>query len=127
MDRAHQIRSIELRFIHTVIRARLNNFSNSFLVGMLGQQDEGYGAPRPQKLGEQLGGCGIPGLMFEQDQPVVSPLQHRLRFFHRTRVIEFRKQSALVPGKDLTDQEKVLLLASHQQDSQNRQPELCRG
>ncbi len=80
-DRAHQVGSIEMRSIHAVVSARLNNFGHRFLVGVLGQQDEGYGSPHVQKLGKQFGGCGIPGLMFKQDQPIVSLPQHRLRFF----------------------------------------------
>src|ERR1700676_2861287 len=126
-DRAHQVHSIELRSLHAVISSCVNNFCDSFLVGVLGQHDKGHGALGLQKLGKQLGGRGIPGLMFEQDQPVVSPLQHRLRFFQGSRVIKLRGQSGLVSGEDLTDDEKVLLLASYEQHSQWGLSELCGG
>jgi hypothetical protein len=94
----------------------LNDFSNLLLVGMLGQQDEGHCASRVQKFGEKPSGGGS-GLMFKQDQPIVSALQHRLSLFERTGVIEFRRQSAPIPFKDLPDQEKIFFPVPYQQDT----------
>jgi len=94
---------------------------------MLGEQDKGHSAPGVQELREKLGGCGVPGLMFKQHQPIVTALQHRLSFFQRPRMVEFRRQRAPVAVQDFPDEKEILLLASHQQDTQKREPGLCRG
>ena len=80
-DRAHQVGSVELRTLHAVIGASLNDLSNRFLIRVLGQQDEWHCAPGLQKLREQLGGRRIDGLMFKQDQSIVTALEHGLGFF----------------------------------------------
>ncbi len=67
-DRTHQVGPVKLRPLHAVIRARLDNFSDGFLVGV-------------QKLRKKLGGRRISRLMFKQDQPVSGVLQHRFSLF----------------------------------------------
>jgi hypothetical protein len=105
----------------------LDDFGNRSFVSMLSQQDEGHRAPGVQKLREKFGGLGISGLMLEQHQSVVAALQDRLRFFQGSRMVEFRGHRCPVSVKNFPDEKKILFLASHQQDTQNRGRELGAG
>jgi hypothetical protein len=40
-------------------------------------------------------------------------------------MVEFGRHRGPVPVKNFPDEKKILLLASHQQDTQNRRPGLC--
>jgi hypothetical protein len=65
--------------------------------------------------------------MFKQNQSIVPALQHRLGFFQRARMVEYRRESPPVPVKYFLDKKEIFLLASHQQNAQQRGHGLCRS
>ena len=105
---------VKLRLLHAILGARLDDFSYRFLIRVLRQHNEGQGSPGLQELGEKLGRGGILGLVFKQHQPIVAQLQHRLRFFQRAGMIQFRRQRAAIPLQDFPDQKKIFFLVSDQ-------------
>ena len=117
-DGAHQIGAIELRAVHTVDRARLDNLRQGLLVDVLGEHDKGDAHPGMQELGEDPHSAGVPSVMIEQYEPVAASPKHGSGFRKGSRVVEVYRQRMAVSLQDVADKKEIFLPVAHQQDVQ---------
>ncbi|MGA9255521.1 MAG: hypothetical protein WBV98_02865, partial [Candidatus Sulfotelmatobacter sp.] len=56
---AQEVGSVQLRFLHPVPSAGVDDGGNRFLIRLLGQRDERYGPAPLKKICKKAGGSGI--------------------------------------------------------------------
>ena len=113
---------VELRSLHAVIGAGLDDFSNRFLIGMLGQQDEGRG-PRVCRNSERSLVAAASPVSCSNKTSHNRPLQHGLCLFQSSAHDRVPPAKHRGFARESPGQKKILLLAPHQQDAQKRLPE----